>query len=79
MKKRMYIIPHDILMTQTIDGYFLQFYKFVPDYKFHKEAWLALEEKRVTYGLGKRYSTYESFRNSKRMYMMTKKNKYNKI
>ena len=75
----MYIIPHDILMTQTIEGYFLQFYKFVPDYKFHKDAWMALEEKRIECGLQKRYSSYESFRKGKLRYMQAKKNKLQQI
>lgn len=75
----MYIIPHDILMTQTIDGYFLQFYKFVPNYKFHKCAWMALEEKRVDCGLQKRYSSYESFRKGKRRHMIAQKNKLHQI
>lgn len=44
------------------EGYFDRFYELTAQYGNQRAAWEAIEEERRFYGLGERFTSYESFR-----------------
>lgn len=62
IKKRVRVIPQDILDTNTKEGYFKYFNKLNDGQMRHHEIWFHIETTRKHYGLNERFSSYESFK-----------------
>ena len=67
MKKHEY--AQQVRQINCTSGYFHRFYELVSDYPRHEDAWQKLEEERGELGLDEKYSTYNSFRKAKKIYM----------
>lgn len=67
MKKHEY--AEQVRQINCTSGYFHRFYELVSEYRRHEDAWQKLEEERNELGLDEKYSTYNSFRKAKKMYM----------
>ena len=70
MKKHEY--AQQVRQINSTSGYFHRFYELSGECKTHQEAWQKLEEEREDLGLDEKYTTYNSFRKAKSVYMEIK-------
>ena len=67
MKKHEY--AEQVRQINCTSGYFNIFYELTAETQTHQEAWQRLEEERNELGLDEKYTSYNSFRKAKKMYM----------
>jgi hypothetical protein len=67
MKKHEY--AEQVRQINCTSGYFHRFYELTSETRTHQEAWQRLEEERNELGLDDKYTSYNSFRKAKKMYM----------
>jgi hypothetical protein len=67
MKKNEY--AQQVRQINSTSGYFHRFYELSGECRTHQEAWQKLEEEREELGLDEKYTTYNSFRKAKSIYM----------
>lgn len=70
MKK--YEYAEQVRQINCTSGYFHRFYELTAETQTHQEAWQRLEEERNELGLDEKYTSYNSFRKAKKMYMDVK-------
>ena len=70
MKKHEY--AQQVRQINCTSGYFHRFYELSGECRTHQEAWQKLEEEREELGLDEKYTTYNSFRKAKSVYMEIK-------
>ena len=70
MKKNEY--AEQVRQINCTSGYFHRFYELTSETQTHQEAWQRLEEERNELGLDDKYTSYNSFRKAKKMYMDVK-------
>jgi len=70
MRKHEY--AQQVRQINSTSGYFHRFYELSGECKTHQEAWQKLEEEREELGLDEKYTTYNSFRKAKSVYMEIK-------
>lgn len=70
MKKHEY--AEQVRQINCTSGYFHRFYELTSETQTHQEAWQRLEEERNELGLDEKYTSYNSFRKAKKMYMDVK-------
>ena len=70
MKKHEY--AEKVRQINCTSGYFHRFYELTAETQTHQEAWQRLEEERNELGLDEKYTSYNSFRKAKKMYMDVK-------
>jgi len=70
MKKHEY--AQQVRQINSTSGYFHRFYELSGECRTHQEAWQKLEEEREDLGLDEKYTTYNSFRKAKSVYMEIK-------
>ena len=62
IKKRVRVVPQDILDTNTNEGYFKYFHKLNDGTMRHHEIWFHIETTRQHYGLHGKFTSQESFK-----------------
>lgn len=67
MRKHEY--AQQVRQINSTSGYFHRFYELSGECRTHQEAWQKLEEEREELGLDEKYTTYNSFRKAKSVYM----------
>lgn len=67
MRKHEY--AQQVRQINSASGYFHRFYELSGECPTHQEAWQKLEEEREELGLDEKYTTYNSFRKAKSVYM----------
>ena len=67
MKKHEY--AEQVRQINCTSGYFHRFYELTSETNTHQEALHRLEEERNELGLDDKYTSYNSFRKAKKMYM----------
>ena len=70
MRKHEY--AQQVRQINSTSGYFHRFYELSGECRTHQEAWQRLEEEREDLGLDEKYTTYNSFRKAKSVYMEIK-------
>jgi hypothetical protein len=70
MRKHEY--AQQVRQINSTSGYFHRFYELSGECRTHQEAWQKLEEEREDLGLDEKYTTYNSFRKAKSVYMEIK-------
>lgn len=70
MRKHEY--AEQVRQINCTSGYFHRFYELTAETQTHQEAWQRLEEERNELGLDEKYTSYNSFRKAKKMYMDVK-------
>jgi len=70
MRKHEY--AQQVRQINSTSGYFHRFYELSGECRTHQEAWQKLEEEREELGLDEKYTTYNSFRKAKSVYMEIK-------
>jgi hypothetical protein len=70
MRKHEY--AQQVRQINSTSGYFHRFYELTAETQTHQEAWQRLEEERNELGLDDKYTSYNSFRKAKKMYMDVK-------
>jgi len=70
MRKHEY--AQQVRQINSTSGYFHRFYELSGECRTHQEAWQKLEQEREDLGLDEKYTTYNSFRKAKSVYMEIK-------
>jgi len=70
MRKHEY--AQQVRQINSTSGYFHRFYELSGECRTHQEAWQKLEMEREDLGLDEKYTTYNSFRKAKSVYMEIK-------